>query len=356
MGPTLNSVTRTPPALAQISCPALPRFSLRAIVSGLALGALTLVGGCASPPEPAPAVQSWCTGRPLSRSSAPDFLRTLTHYRSLPPHTKNGSPAATGHTPSGRTAARSVARQRLLKVTSSDRATLTVAVFSPARTQALVLIPVDTCADPLLAPATPETEIVPPPGIALTRVELRRCVTPAQQDIQLQRTQMIADLVAVARELQARRLASPKNLFIKGARHHGWIALQTALSRPELFRGVVLQDPILDLEGVIRDESSPLHAAYAALWGTDKETLRTLSPLQNSPDFFPLDILISLSDKRPRSGFLGTLEWIRRTSCEHPELRSLLVNLDNSPPQSSADALLLPHEERFIRSTLLLEW
>jgi pimeloyl-ACP methyl ester carboxylesterase len=167
---------------------------------------------------------------------------------------------------------------------------------------------------------------------------------------------MTNDLVTVARELQARRIASPKNLFIKGARHHGWIALQAALSRPELFRGVVLQDPLLDLAGVVHANTSPVHAAFVALWGTDTETLRALSPLEQTPEFFPLDILISLSDKRPASGFLGTLEWIRRTTCEHPELRSLLVSLENTQPQSSADAALLPHEERFIRSTLLLEW
>lgn len=130
-----------------------------------------------------------------------------------------------------------------------------------------------------------------------------------------------------ARTLQAFGYGSPKNLFLRASGTGGWIATTAAQHRPELFRGLILESPLLDLERVVTNTKLGLHPHYLESWGSQTQRLKELSPLEEDTDFFPLDLLMILSASDHTTPLVGNLEWLRRKACRHPELGGIRVEL-----------------------------
>jgi prolyl oligopeptidase len=91
------------------------------------------------------------------------------------------------------------------------------------------------------------------------------------------------DFIAVAEDLVARRIASPRRLGIMGGSNGGLLMGVMLTQRPELFRAVVIQVPLLDM---LRFHKLLAGASWIAEYGDpDKPEeaafLRRISPYHN---------------------------------------------------------------------------
>jgi oligopeptidase B len=163
----------------------------------------------------------------------------------------------------------------------------------------------------------------------------------------------VEDFIAVARELSARGYASPRSLVAEGRSAGGWLAAAAAQARPELFRALVLDAPVLDLESSVLSPTLPLHARETFEWGSDPARLRSLSALNRIGDYYPLDTLVIVPLRDTLVPPLGTLEWVRRVRCIASPEASILVDPrleDHSGPSSRS----VEDEESAIREAFIL--
>jgi prolyl oligopeptidase len=90
------------------------------------------------------------------------------------------------------------------------------------------------------------------------------------------------DFIAVAEDLIARKVTSPKHLGIVGGSQGGLLVGGTFVQRPELFEAVVCQVPLLDMK---RYNKLLAGASWMAEYGNpdtdDWEYMKTWSPYQN---------------------------------------------------------------------------
>ncbi|RYZ85721.1 MAG: S9 family peptidase [Proteobacteria bacterium] len=91
------------------------------------------------------------------------------------------------------------------------------------------------------------------------------------------------DFIAVAEDLIARKITSPKRLGVQGGSNGGLLVGAVTMQRPELFNAVVCQIPLLDM---IRYTELPPGASWADEYGDPKdpkmrEVILKYSPYQN---------------------------------------------------------------------------
>jgi len=95
------------------------------------------------------------------------------------------------------------------------------------------------------------------------------------------------DFIAIAEDLIARKITSPKHLGIQGGSNGGLLVGAVTMQRPELFNAVVCQIPLLDM---IRYTKLPPGASWMDEYGNPedakfREIILKYSPYQNiSPD------------------------------------------------------------------------
>jgi prolyl oligopeptidase len=106
------------------------------------------------------------------------------------------------------------------------------------------------------------------------------------------------DFIAVAEDLIARKITSPRHLGIQGGSNGGLLVGAVTMQRPELFNAVLCQIPLLDM---IRYTELPPGASWASEYGDPKdakmrEVILKYSPYQN----------ISATKKYPKMFFQTT--------------------------------------------------
>jgi hypothetical protein len=261
----------------------------------------------------------WCRNGDLQAAQLSEFVETLQTDFSLSNHPQQGSDhasATTMHASADHSAHAHTA-------VNADGSRVEISLVIPKAMKALVLF--TSNGDPL------ERDPSSIPGaILLLQNEVGLAVAHtrpagASRSGDASETNPVRDLVEAARTLQALGYCSPKNLFLRAAGSGGWTATSAALARPELFRGLILESPLLDIENATTNKNLPLHPHYVEAWGTSAARLNELSPMHENTEFLPLDIMMigSLTDDIPPA--LGNFEWLRRTACKHPELRSVFA-------------------------------
>ncbi len=239
---------------------------------------------------------------------------------------------------------------------SPDGYRVEISLALPKTTKALVLFTSNGDRLESEPSSIPEVVLFLRNGIGVAVAHTRAAGVSSKGDAS--QTHAVQDLIAAARTLQGLGYASPRNLFIRAAGSGGWTAASAAIARPELFRGLILESPVLDLENVVADPTSSLYHRYLEAWGASSARLRELSPMQETTDFLPLDIMLiaSLTDRSPHA--LGNFEWLRRTACRHPELRSVLAftSVKSAVPERELSATagrgILPQEVSFVLTTV----
>jgi len=233
---------------------------------------------------------------------------------------------------------------------------MTISIVSPQVPKALALFTSDG--------ARPENEIKDIPnaarlldngiGIAIAHTRAARM----SFDGAVSSSEAVLDLIAAARTLQALGYASPNNLFLRASNSGGWSATTAALMRPELFRGLILESPLLDLENVVTNTDLKYHHHYVETWGSDRRKLRDLSPLEGTAYFLPRDIMLIISLNDEAVPAVGNIEWVRRTLCRLSEIPSIRIVVDTGLIQEDRALSpltargILADELHFILSTL----
>jgi hypothetical protein len=295
-------------------------LSLLLCSSGLSLSSCSL--GSAKP-QP---LRSWCE-RKLAASQLAGFVETIEAEFPFTSHIQDAT-ASTAN-------AHSQHSSHSTTAISSDGSRVEILLLTPKTMKALVLFTSNgdrVESTPLSIPGATlllQNEI----GVAVAHTRAAG-VSRAGGASQ---THAVADLIEAARTVQALGFSSPRNLFLRAAGSGGWIVTSAALARPELFRGLVLESPLLDLETVATDKTLSLHPHYLEAWGTSRARLKELSPMEETTDFLPLDVMLitSLEDHSPPA--LGNFEWLRRTVCKHPELRSVFTLTSVKPVVSDRE-------------------
>jgi oligopeptidase B len=245
---------------------------------------------------------------------------------------------------------------RTLVTTRTDGTDLKISVLSPQSPKALVLFTSDGARPGNDVKDIPNAIRFLDSGIGVAVAHTRAAGTSL--DGSVSGSEAVLDLIAAARVLQALGYASPKNLFLRAANSGGWSATTAILVRPELFRGLILESPLLDLENVVTNTDLKYHHHYVEAWGSDPQQLRNLSPLEGSAYFIPLDILLIISLDDEAVPAVGSIEWVRRTLCQHSELRSVRIALDTGSISEDRDLSplssrgILSEEVSFILSAL----
>jgi prolyl oligopeptidase len=107
----------------------------------------------------------------------------------------------------------------------------------------------------------------------------------------------IEDLRAAAETLQ-QRLAIPASLtFATGRSAGGWLISKTALTYPQLFGGIILEAPLLDLRAATAHPSTPLYHQEIYEWGKDAAQQLSTLPTAGVADIpFHVATLVPLRD------------------------------------------------------------
>jgi prolyl oligopeptidase len=107
----------------------------------------------------------------------------------------------------------------------------------------------------------------------------------------------IEDLRAAAETLQ-QRLTIPASLtFATGRSAGGWLISKTALAYPQLFGGIILEAPLLDLRAATAHPSTPLYHQEIYEWGKDAaQQLSTLPTAAVADIPFHVAALVPLRD------------------------------------------------------------
>ncbi len=304
-------------------------LSKSVFLTSLLCSACLILSSCSLGPAKTRSLQEWCRNGYLRATQLLGFVETLQTDFPLPSHPHQGADHASATT----TRAFSDYSSHVHTAVSSDGSRVEISLLRPRTMKALVLF--TSNGDPL------ESDPSSIPGaLRLLQNEVGLAVAHtraagASSTGDAAETHPVRDLIEAARTLQALGYCSPRNLFLRAAGSGGWTATSAALARPELFRGLILESPLLDIENVTTNKTLSLHPHYVEAWGTSRERLSELSPMQENTEFFPLDIMMigSLTDDTPPA--LGNFEWLRRTACKHPELRSVFAVTSVEPVVSN---------------------
>ena len=113
------------------------------------------------------------------------------------------------------------------------------------------------------------------------------------------------DFIAVAEDLIRRKITSPRRLGIMGGSNGGLLMGVMLTQRPELFRAVVIQVPLLDM---LRYHKLLAGASWMAEYGDPDDPeeaafLRRISPYQNlrAGPALPRAVFPDLDQGRPRA-------------------------------------------------------
>jgi prolyl oligopeptidase len=115
------------------------------------------------------------------------------------------------------------------------------------------------------------------------------------------------DFIAVAEDLIARRITSPRHLGIEGGSNGGLLMGVMLNQRPDLFNAAVIQVPLMDM---LRYDQLLAGASWVDEYGSpsvpeERRWLEQMSPYQNlrQRDDFPLPFLVtSTKDDRVHPG------------------------------------------------------
>ncbi len=273
-------------------------------------------------------LDEWCQSDYIRSSQLSEFVETLKNQGSL--H-HNVSSAQTGmEVPCSECSLLSLA------AVSADGERVSISFLHPKTLKAVVLLTSNGERLGNEPPSIPGVSLLLQNGIGVA-VAHTRAAGVSSSGLP-SHSYAVQDIIEAARTLQALGYASPKNLFLRGANAGGWTVTSAALARPELFRGLILESPLLDIERVAPDRNLALYPHYLEAWGKDRSRLKELSPMEKKTDFFPLDImmLVSLDDRAVPA--VGNLEWLRRTTCGHPELRSVNLHTTIGPPPQERES------------------
>jgi pimeloyl-ACP methyl ester carboxylesterase len=141
----------------------------------------------------------------------------------------------------------------------------------------------------------------------------------------------VDDLIAAAREIGIRGLASPDSLFLRGSGAGGWLVTSAAALRPELFRGMILDRPVLDLEAAFGRRSASPTARDVAEWGSDSSLLKQLSPSSFTDGRFSVDTLVLDEAEEENPLTAGIFEWMYRARCSGARPPQVTLVPGNTP-------------------------
>ena len=133
----------------------------------------------------------------------------------------------------------------------------------------------------------------------------------------LNKTTSINDLIDGTRFLVEQGLVDPDQVFVRGA-SAGAVVIASAVNKsPELFRGVILYAPYLDLVGTLQDGRHWLTESDKQEWGdplkqSDLENLLTISPYETvtPQDYTPVLVTASMRDNRVP--YSESLKWMAK--------------------------------------------
>ena len=128
-----------------------------------------------------------------------------------------------------------------------------------------------------------------------------------QAGLKTKRQIIYDDFIAVAQDLIARKITSPRRLGIQGGSNGGLLMGVMLTQRPDLFRAVVVQVPLLDM---LRYDKLLAGASWVDEYGSpavpeERKWLQTMSPYQNlkKRDDFPTPLFVtSTKDDRVHPG------------------------------------------------------
>ena len=291
--------------------------------------ACLILSSCSLGPAKTRPLREWCRNGYLRNTQLSEFVETIQMGFPLPSHPHLGSDDARA----AATRASSEHSSHMHTAVSSDGSRVEISLLLPRAMKALVLF--TSNGDPReSAPSSiPGVLRLLQNEVGLAVAHTRAAGASSSGDAS--ETHPVRDLIEAARTLQALGYCSPRNLFLRAAGSGGWTATSAALARPELFRGLILESPLLDIENVTTDKNLSLHPYYVEAWGTSRARLSELSPMRENTEFLPLDIMMigSLTGDTPPA--LGNFEWLRRVACKHPELRSVFAVTSVEPVVSN---------------------
>nr|WP_298720958.1 prolyl oligopeptidase family serine peptidase [uncultured Steroidobacter sp.] len=128
-----------------------------------------------------------------------------------------------------------------------------------------------------------------------------------QAGLKTKRQVVYDDFIAVSEDLIRRKITSPRHLGIRGGSNGGLLMGVMLTQRPELFRGVIVQVPLLDM---LRYHKLLAGASWVDEYGSpdvpeERAWLEKLSPYQNlrKRDDFPVPFIVtSTKDDRVHPG------------------------------------------------------
>ena len=151
----------------------------------------------------------------------------------------------------------------------------------------------------------------------------------------------VEDLSASVSELARALTLSPKRIVAHGRSAGAWLVAKTATTRPELFGGVILEAPLLDIENAVRDRDLPLHERERYEWGESLDALRGLAPALTTQTLaFDVLALVPLHDELIPPTV--TQRWLQAFECHQgasfQTLASFLPKAPHGGPTSRSEA------------------
>lgn len=178
-----------------------------------------------------------------------------------------------------------------------------------------------------------------------------------------QKLNSIADFIAAAQKLISSGHTDASSLFAYGKSAGGLTVAVGAGRNPELFRGVILDRPLVDVMAAIDDSSAPLFARERAEWGDpeiphERTFIESYSPYHRIADYrYPAMLVISaLNDKIVPC--VDVVRWFavlrRRESLNAKNLgQSLLYVSVNATHESEVDEAAQARLEAMIQAFLI---
>jgi len=141
------------------------------------------------------------------------------------------------------------------------------------------------------------------------------------------------DFIACAEKVIQEKYTSPEYLFVSGGSAGGLLMGAVVNERPELFRGVVMHVPFVDVVNTMLDESIPLTVTEYDEWGNPNEKeyfdyIRSYSPYDNIKTMHYPAILVASGLNDPRVQYWEPTKWMAKLRAMKTDRNLLLLKMN----------------------------
>jgi protease II len=134
----------------------------------------------------------------------------------------------------------------------------------------------------------------------------------------LYKSRGVDDLISATQHLQRHVDVSPQKTILRGRSAGGWLVTRAAMKSHNVFSGIILDAPLLDLEDAVSSPDAPLFHRDLAEWGNAHEARQLSTASIHTFASLPFHIFVSVPMRDILIPAAKTLSWALQAHCKQP--------------------------------------